>query len=623
MHEQEHGSKPMSLALGISSEIPKQSHWPKKNTSSVSPSGCFRESQSKAWAWDLRCLVILAVLAVAARVWQITHTEVTSRDSISYIRIAWQLEHAPWRQVMRLSPQHPGYPLAVLAMSRLVRPFFSKDLPHAWQLSTQLVSALASVLLLVPMFYLGREMFDRHIAFWACLLFQCLPASGKVMGDGLSEALFLLFACTGLWLAALALRQRRGELFAWTGLASGLAYWTRPEGALIAAATGLVLLGMQLSKRWRQPGTKILLHGSVLSLAALAVMTPYMLIIGGLTVKNTPNLLMNQQRPDADWEKRLRPQTSASKPSKKIPSSRRISTAAGSVLLAAWFGPGDRTFDKLANNITDLRELHNFRMPSRYLWAFKAFLLEAGKGFFYVVWLPALLGLWWRRDRFRWVPGVWVSLLVCSTLCLLLYLMAEKMGYLSDRHLLLIVLCGTYWAVAGVFVIGEKLALGAARLWPNRPTGRWTNGRTWSLALLLLLVLAPLPRTLARLHAERIGFRSLGHWLAQHTLPGDFIEDPYCWAYYYAGRVFLEGRRDLPASKPSCFYVVLEESKNRHARLVCLQKAVEDTLHSRGARIVHTENVRRGRGDKATLQVWQVPGPYHWTPPPALPAQRN
>ena len=41
--------------------------------------------------------------------------------------------------------------------------------------SAQLVSALASVLLLVPMFYLGREVFERRIAFWSCLLFQCLP----------------------------------------------------------------------------------------------------------------------------------------------------------------------------------------------------------------------------------------------------------------------------------------------------------------------------------------------------------------------------------------------------------------------------------------------------------------
>ena len=191
----------------------------------------------RGWA-DLRCLAILVLLVVAIRTWQITHTEVASRDSISYIRIAWQLGHGDWREVMPHSPQHPAYPLAVLAMSLPVRQFIPDDLPRAWQLSAQLASALASVLLLVPMFYLGRELFDRRVAFWACLLFQCLPTSGKVMGDGLSDTLFLLFACAGLWLACVALRRGSWIAFALTGLAGGLAYLTRPEGALIVGAPG-------------------------------------------------------------------------------------------------------------------------------------------------------------------------------------------------------------------------------------------------------------------------------------------------------------------------------------------------------------------------------------------------
>jgi hypothetical protein len=204
------------------------------------------------WA-DLRCLVVLVLLAVGLRAWQLTHTEVASRDSITYVRMAWQLEHNPWREVLPKSPQHPGYSLAVLAVSPLFRQLLPNDLPMAWQLSAQLASALASVLLLVPMFFLGRELFDRRIAFWGCLLFQCLPTSGKVMGDGLSDTLFLLFACAGLWFAFVALRRGTWPLFALTGLAGGLAYLTRPEGALIVGATGLVLIGLFVGRRrsWR------------------------------------------------------------------------------------------------------------------------------------------------------------------------------------------------------------------------------------------------------------------------------------------------------------------------------------------------------------------------------------
>jgi hypothetical protein len=465
------------------------------------------------------------------------------------------------------------------------------------------------------MFYLGREAFDRRIAFWSCVLFQCLPTSGKIMGDGLSDTLFLLFACTGLWLASVALRRQSWRLFALTGLAGGLAYLVRPEGALIVGTTGLVLLGMQLSRRWRQSWRNVLVSGAALSLAALAVMTPYMLAIRGLTVKNTPNIMIHQQRPDADWEERLRPH-----PAQQAEPQARA-TMPGTVLLAAWWGRGDHAFDAIAEKIKDLSEIGSHPRPSLYIWALKAFVIEIGKGFFYVVWLPALLGLWWFRDRFRQAPGLWVGLLTCLILVGLLYRMAEKMGYLSDRHLLLLILCGMYWAVAGAFRLGEKLALGAARLWPALAVRRWTEGRIWSLGLVLLLALAPLPRTLSRLHAERIGFRSLGHWLAQNTDPDTFIEDPYCWAYYYAGRVFVESCPGVKDFDPTCFYVVLEDSSNRHPRLVSLQKAVEDILHKKDANIIHTEDVQRGR-EKVTLQVWKVPGPFQRAPLPGLPRQQ-
>ena len=53
-------------------------------------------------------------------------------------------------------------------------------------------SGIASVLLVIPMFYLGKELFNRSVAFWATALFQCHPQAGQALSDGLSEGLFLL-----------------------------------------------------------------------------------------------------------------------------------------------------------------------------------------------------------------------------------------------------------------------------------------------------------------------------------------------------------------------------------------------------------------------------------------------
>src|SRR5262249_49195146 len=159
------------------------------------------------------------------------HTEVAARDSIGFIRYAWQLQHRPWQEVLPHAEQHPGYPVVLLGVSLPVRQFLHLPDALAMQLSAQLASALAGVLLIFPMFSLGRELFDRTTGFGAALLFQCLPASGRVLSDGLSEATFLLLAATALYCGVRALRTRSVFGFGLCGLCSGLAYLTRPEGA--------------------------------------------------------------------------------------------------------------------------------------------------------------------------------------------------------------------------------------------------------------------------------------------------------------------------------------------------------------------------------------------------------
>jgi hypothetical protein len=226
--------------------------------------------------------------------------------------------------------------------------------------------------------------------------------------------------------------------------------------------------------------------------------------------------------------------------------------------------------------------------------------VELSKGFFYAVWLPTLLGLWWFRDRFRLIPGSWVLLLVNLLLVAALYRVAVVMGYLSDRHTLLILLCGSYFAVAAVDVIGRWLAARCTRFQAIHVKSFWTNGRAWSLALLGALCVAPLGRTLQTLHAERKGFRTVGYWLAEHVPPDHRLVDPYCWVSYYAGRVFQE--EEGPPKVKSPLYVVLEKSRSSHAKLIGLP-AAED-LARKGA-VIHTWYVTRGK-EKAEINLFEV-----------------
>ena len=114
-----------------------------------------------------------------------------------------------------------------------------------------------------------------------------------------------------------------------------------------------------------------------------------------------------------------------------------------------------------------------------------------------------------------------------------------------------------------------------------------------------------LPRTLARLHGNREGFREVGEWMAQNTNPGDEICDPLAWTAYHAGRLFVEGQPDVAKSEPPVCYVVLEQSKSTHDHLWYLLDPARK-LAARGT-VYHSLTVQRGR-ERAEIQVFRVNG---------------
>jgi hypothetical protein len=154
--------------------------------------------------WAIGLLLMLAGLVHG---WLFTHTEVAARDCIGFIRYAWRLEHQPLADVMRTSEVHPGYPVAIHLTKRIVALFYHQSEPSLMERTAQVVSCVMGLLLVVPMFFLGRELFSARVGFWAALLFQCLPASGRVLSDGLSEATFFFFFAMSAWQGVRGLRN--------------------------------------------------------------------------------------------------------------------------------------------------------------------------------------------------------------------------------------------------------------------------------------------------------------------------------------------------------------------------------------------------------------------------------
>jgi hypothetical protein len=543
-----------------------------------------RIDSGPAWRRDVGLVVLLLLLAGGIRAWVVRNTEVPARDSIGFIRYALQLEKEGWARTVTSQHQHPGYSLTIVAVARPLRSLLG-DTAETMELAAQLASALAGLLLVVPMYFLGRHLFDRGAGFWGALLFQCLPSSGRLLSDAISDSLFLLLLATALLFALQGIRARSPWRFALAGVSTGLAYLTRPEGLLLVAAAGLTLVLCQLVPAWRQPWRQALACAVALVLAVLAVGAPYYLTVGAVTNKPAAGLLAGKA------PEKLTPAAGQPAPLPQAPPP--ASTA------PAPFTPA------MVGNFADIEKWQKLPLSQRTQTASWILGTEFVQCYLYVGWLPVLLGLWWCRSRFR-QPDAWLLVLLFALDALVLWLLAVRAGYLSARHVLVLVLCTVFQAAAVLrdvpLWLGETLARHSHG---RRPA--WLNPAAWSLTLLLLLTGTGLSRTLHALHGNRAGHRAAGRWLASHTQPSDRIDDDHCWASYYANRVLLEYRTAPPAPagyQPRHFVVINRSNPKKTGSYTPL--VTEAQVKQEGGQVVYSWP-ETGPVRQARVVVFELP----------------
>jgi 4-amino-4-deoxy-L-arabinose transferase-like glycosyltransferase len=501
---------------------------------------------------DRYLLGLLLLLSVSVRLGVLWSTPVPARDSLGFISYALWLERFGWSWTLLHQHQHPAYPLAILLVSQLLRGGGSLDcLTLQW--SAQLVSVLAGVLLVWPMYALGKQLVGRAAGFWGTLLFQCLPNSGRVLSDALSDPLFLLFLAGALAWGVRSVCQRSPVVSALAGGCCGLAYLTRPEGALVLPAALLALLVGQLVPAWRQSWARTTASMGAWLVAALLVASPYYLTTGWVTNKPSVAVALTGRAPAASAES-----TAPAAAEKTIlpPQSPSLPSSEGTSSPIPSLPPGPQI-----GTVQDILRHQQQALLRRGFRATQLLLLEVSRCYQYVGWLPLLLGLVWFRAGRRRLEVGFVALFL-GLHAGVLWLLAFRAGYLSSRHALPLVL-GSIFLAAGA--LWELPGLLAAR-WPALlPTVGRRRVAPAGIALVLLLVLtsSSLCRTLQPLHRHRAGHRAAGHWLAQHARPWDQIDDDHGWACYYANRFLQE--EQTPSPPPGLrprHYVVIQRSSH-------------------------------------------------------------
>ena len=107
-----------------------------------------------------RFLLAVVLLAAVLHGVSIARSLLPAQDGLKFIRIARQFQNDPWPDVVRDTDQHPLYPALIAA----VEPLFARLAgpgPDTWRIAAQGIAALASLLLLFPLYGITRTIFDE------------------------------------------------------------------------------------------------------------------------------------------------------------------------------------------------------------------------------------------------------------------------------------------------------------------------------------------------------------------------------------------------------------------------------------------------------------------------------
>lgn len=441
-----------------------------------------------------RRLLPVMLLAGALQLLGMWQSPLPSQDGLKFLRVAREFQSQPWSDVVRATDQHPLYPALIAVAEPMLRPMLGQG-PDTWRIAAQLVSALAAIAAMIPLWYFARALFDEQTAVLTVFLYALLPATAGIAHETLSDSLALALFTMALACGENWLRTRRLAPGLGCGLAAGLGFWARPEVAVVAVVV-LTVGGLRMLGRLRHPDVFSRLRQSAPSAAVVAV--SFLAFVGSYAlVKGEVSEKLALRRAAGvssihDAARRAAPQ---------------------------WLPPGldDPRWDFSPKEEGVPRE------PLGLAGGATLALSRWSEATCSVLGLFALGAAFWLSSG----PGSILAGTFAAVFSAILAQHAARSGYLSDRHVLSLVIVTLPWSAAGLRATAQWL--GSRRGWPEP---RRTRLRAACLGALMIagIVVQSKPS-----HASRDGHRAAGEWLASHAEPTATILDTRGWAAHLSG----------------------------------------------------------------------------------------
>jgi hypothetical protein len=479
-----------------------------------------------------RSLIAIVLLAASLHAVGMARSLLPAQDGLKLIRFARQFQGESWCDVIRHADVHPLYP-ALVAMIELPVSWLIGEGPETWRLSAQLVAVVASLGLLIPVYFLTESLFDRRIAFIGAGVLALLPRLAEVGRETLADSLGLFATFMALWLGARAFTTGDRRLAAGSGLFAGLGYLARPEVILVPAAIALTWLVDRVRPGDRSCPTRLVATSLMLVIPALAV-CGYAVIKGEISEKVAFRRAAG-----------LGPQKILVRPvPQQVPR-----------------GLDDPRWDFSPKEETDRVVIRGTQ---------QALTRILGRWWEELAWFFAVMTVWgWARRQTirrqisqhgtphpRGIEGRLLGVFA-GVYSLALVRHSTTLGYLSWRHVLPLVVASVPWAAGGTSLccrrIGELLRLGP---------GGFRVARLSAMAFTLTLSVAVQMNPHHLNHLSRWGHWAAGCWLSAHASPDEEVLDTRGWARFISGRPgydYWHVRQALTDSKLSYILVGLDE----------------------------------------------------------------
>ncbi len=440
-----------------------------------------------------------------------------------YIREAQQIDRGDLSGGLLRAVDHPIHPLAIVAAHRAIidrtGPYEGQG-PYDWQTAAQAAATLALVLAVVPIYLLGRDLFnDETTALLGCALVYANPVTAYIAVNVLSETTFLLFWTWGLWASVRFLKEGH---FGWLPPAivcGALAYLTRPEGLLLHGALMATLLLLPLHRLTHIYWPRWWAAVALLVLGPVFLVGPYVAIKGGLGTKPAVARVigtMPESPPSALERERPLPSGQTAVETYAIAASRMVKALRGAV-----------TWPLVPLAVLGLVVLPKGNERPR-LWLFLAVLL-----------LASAAGL--------------VRLHATG-------------GYLTFRHALVPALLLTLAAAHGIVWLMRTIVFDAARL--RLGEGRFRPGPAVWAMIVGALVVWPIARGATPFQSSFAPYRMAGAWIAGAPATEGRVLDLTDWSLFFGNRSgYGIGKVEEAAGKPEVRWVFAREAHlNGHGR---------------------------------------------------------